>query len=64
MLTTCVKTIQNFVSCISIEMVFILIEGRVYFAASDESSAGAIVLFKPYPALTTYNAEFMTLAVW
>jgi len=37
--------------------------GSVYFAASGKSSAGTILLFKLYPALSTYNPEFVTLAV-
>ena len=38
--------------------------GSVYFAASSKNSAGAILPFKPCPALSTYNAGFVTLAVW
>ena len=37
-------------------------KGRVYFTASDKSSAKAILLFEPYPASSAYNTELMTLA--
>ena len=34
-------------------------KASVYFASSSQSSAGAILPFEPYPALSTYNTEFV-----
>jgi len=36
----------------------------VYFAANSKTSAGDILSFELYPALSRYKAEFVTLAVW
>jgi len=32
-------------------------KGSIYFAVSNKSSAGAILPFKTYPALSTYNTS-------
>ena len=37
--------------------------GSVNFVPSNKSSSGAILLFEPYPALSTHTTEFVTLAV-
>jgi len=35
-------------------------QGSVYFANNAKSTAGTILPFELYPALSTYNTEFMT----
>jgi len=35
----------------------------VYFATSSKSSSGAMLPFEHYPAWSTHNTEFVTLAL-
>ena len=59
-----VQDIMSNIQCkIPLLLAFITTRFSVYFATSSKRSAGTILPCKPYPALSTYNTDFMTLAV-